>query len=623
MCGISGIVYWDGREPSRDHVDALWQAQCHRGPDGNGVWAGPGVALAHNRLAIIDLHSGQQPMAWHDGRFVITYNGELYNFRELRRELEADGAVFRTSSDTEVVLAGYEKWGEGCVDRFRGMYAFAIWDNARRSLLLARDRAGIKPLYYCQTGESIAFSSELQGLLALAGVPRELDYGSLDLYLHYQYVPAPRTIFAGVRKLAPAHTLLLTAATRQAAPRRYWRPRFEPDHSKPEGYWQDALHHQLADAVRCHLVSDVPFGAFLSGGVDSSVVAFHMSQSLERPVKAFTIGFDETAYDEREHATRVARRIGADHHCEVVRVDKYDLLDDLLPKLVRHYGEPFADSSAIPTYCVSAVARRHVKMVLSGDGGDELFAGYNTYPAIIGALNGNQSLVQRLAAPFRRGRGLRERALGPPRTDALAVHGRVYAYFADEQRRALYRPEVRQGVARSDAASHFADVFAEAGAPDLLSALQYLDLQTYLPGDILTKVDVASMYSSLEVRVPLLDHHVIDLAGRIPARFKLFAADGSLHPKHLLKRHAAAILPGVDFDRPKQGFGVPIARWFGAELYQQVVDRLGDPGGLVSRLFDPARVADLTASPGAAGAHAPRVWSLLFLNAWGKQWGVS
>ena len=369
MCGIGGIVYWDGREPSPDEVCALVSAQHHRGPDGDGIWTAPGVALAHNRLAIIDLATGQQPMTTTDGLVALTYNGELYNFRELRSELESLGASFRTSSDTEVVLSAYEQWGPRAVERFRGMYAFAIWDDRERRLFVARDRMGVKPLYYCATDSFFAFSSELQGVISFADVDRTLDLGALDLYLHYQYVPAPFTIYRGVRKLEPAHTIVASSRSRQPAPCEYWRPRFQPDRSLSEEQWIERLDHEISESVKCHLVSDVPFGAFLSGGIDSSIVAYHMSRHLSQPVQTFTIGFDEASYDERSQAGEVARAIGANHHSEVVHVDKYDLLDDLIFRLARHYGEPFADSSAIPTYCVSAMARSHVKMVLSGDGG--------------------------------------------------------------------------------------------------------------------------------------------------------------------------------------------------------------------------------------------------------------
>ena len=618
MCGIGGIVYWDGREPSPQEVRALVAAQHHRGPDGDGIWTAPGVALAHNRLAIIDLATGQQPMTTMDGRVALTYNGELYNFRELRRELESLGASFRTSSDTEVVLSAYEQWGPRAVERFRGMYAFAIWDERQRRLFVARDRMGIKPLYYCATDAFFAFSSELQGMLSFADVDRTLDLGALDLYLHYQYVPAPFTIYRGIRKLEPAHSMLLSAASPHRAPCEYWRPRFIPDRSLSEDEWIESLDHEISESVKCHLVSDVAFGAFLSGGIDSSIVAYHMSRHLSQPVRTFTIGFDDAAYDERSQADVVAQAIGAEHHTEVVRVDKFDLLDDLIFRLARHYGEPFADSSAIPTYFVAKMARGHVKMVLSGDGGDELFAGYNTYPAILNEMAPTSAWQRRLlpAAWRRKDHGLRDRALAPPTVDALTQHALVYAYFRDDDRRRLYRPEVAAYIELHDRHQLIRETFERSDAPDLLSSLQYLDLKTYLPGDILAKVDIASMYSSLEVRVPLLDHHIVELAGRVPAELRLFAPDGTVQQKYLLKRYINRLLPGDAFTRPKQGFGVPIDRWFGADLYDRVRRRLLDEDAVLQQWFERRSLEALVATPAIARSNAPRVWALLFLHAW-------
>jgi asparagine synthase (glutamine-hydrolysing) len=622
MCGIGGIVHWDGREPSRLELDALVCAQQHRGPDGHGVWTGAGVGLAHNRLAIIDVATGQQPMTWRDGRYVLVYNGELYNFRELRAELQSYGADFETSSDSEVILAAYERWGAACVERFRGMFAFAIWDSTVRSMFVARDHIGVKPMFIAQTAEFFAFSSELQGVLSFAGVDRSVDIGAIDLFLHFQYVPAPFTVFNGVRKLEPAHALQLTAAAPLAPPREYWRPRFEPDRSKTEEQWLEELDHEISGSVKAQLVSDVPFGAFLSGGIDSSIVAYHMSRHLQQPVRTFTIGFDDAAYDESEQSAAVAKAIGADHHREVVHVDKYDLLDDLIFKLQRHYGEPFADSSAIPTYCVSAMASKHVKMVLSGDGGDELFAGYNTYPAMLRGMPAERGRwPQWLAGSRKPDDSLRARALAPPRPAALAQHALQYAYFNDAARAALYTEDTAARVAARDHHDHYRRTFQAAGTEDCLSALQYLDLKTYLPGDILAKVDVASMYSSLEVRVPLLDHKVVEFAGRVPPEMKLFAPDGALQQKYLLKKYANRILPGDAFARPKHGFGVPIDRWFQTDLYSQVRQRVTAADGILG-LFRPEALERLVSSPDAAFAHAPRIWALLCLRAWADVHGV-
>jgi asparagine synthase (glutamine-hydrolysing) len=618
MCGIGGVALWNGETPNRAWMDGLLDAQKHRGPDGRGVWNGRGVILGHNRLAIIDLAMGQQPMATADGRHLIVYNGELYNFQDLRRTLEDEGTVFQTHSDTEVVLAGYARWGPGCLERFRGMYAFGIWDSLTDELFVARDRLGIKPLLYWQTATGFAFSSELQGLLQIPLISRDVNLGALDLYLHYQYIPAPYTIFSTVKKLEPGHWLLVSARDPTAVPKRYWSLRFAPDRSLSEGEWLEQLDHEVSDAVRTHLVSDVPFGAFLSGGIDSSIVATQMSRHLTHPLQTFTIGFDEAAYDERCYAADVARTIGAAHHEEVVRVDKYDLLDDLIFKLARHYGEPFADSSAIPTYCVSAVAGARVKMVLSGDGGDELFAGYNTYPNMLSAMTAPASTWGRVVSRVigRDPDDLRARALGRPDASALEQHDIYYAYFANERRRTLYAGAVAGAVANLDKHRLMADLFAEAGNIECLSALQYLDIKTYLPGDILTKVDVAAMSHSLEVRVPLLDHKFVEWAARVPPELKLFSPTGGVCQKYLLKRYANTLLPGDAFARPKQGFGVPIDRWFSEELYGEVRSRLLSPVGILGRFFTLSGREELVATPAAALNHAPRIWALLCLQAW-------
>lgn len=583
------------------------------------------MALAHNRLSIIDLATGQQPMVSHDGRYVIVYNGEMYNFHELRDALSGEGVAFRTTSDTEVVLQAYATWGESCLLRFRGMYAFGVWDNTAAELFVARDRLGIKPLYYWQTPHSFAFASELQGLLSVSDLERTIDLGALDLYLHYQYVPAPYTIYRSVRRLEPGCSLRVSAREALAKPRRYWSLRFEADRSRSEDEWLEELDSVIGDAVRSHLVSDVPFGAFLSGGVDSNIVAYHMSRHLDEPLQTFTVGFDEAAYDERQYAAETARALGATHHEEVVHVNKYDLLDALLPKLVRHYGEPFADSSAIPTYHVSSVAAARVKMVLSGDGGDELFAGYNTYPGILGQLPAPASRfpqwVGKLFGPSPN--GLRAAALGPKSAEALVQHDIYYAYFGDDRRRHLYRPEVAMSVAAHDRHSLIRDLFDEAGDIECLSALQYLDIRTYLPGDILNKVDVAAMAHSLEVRVPLLDHKVVELAARIPPEMKLFAPDGSTSKKYLLKKYVNRLLPGDAFTRRKHGFGVPIDSWFRDDLYQDVRRRVIDEGGILDSLFERSAREELVANPASAFANAPRIWSLLFLREWADATRIS
>ncbi len=626
MCGIGGVVFHDGRPAAESALTGLLHSQTHRGPDGQGVWTAPGVGFAHNRLAIIDVVSGAQPMVTEDGRLAIVYNGELYNFREIRSELARLGHEFRTQSDTEVALKAYAQWGVDCLERFRGMFGLAIYDRSNRTLFLARDRLGIKPLVYCLDQEFTAFASELQALMALPQMPRELDYGALDLFLHYQYVPPPFTIFKKVRKLPPGHYLLISPEEPEPVPVCYWDVRFEPDNRLSEAEWLEILDHEISESVRLHLVSDVPFGAFLSGGIDSSVVVNHMSRHLDEPVKTFTIGFEEESYDERSYAQQVADHVGSDHHLEVVRPEGLELLNDLLFRLARHYGEPFADSSAVPTYFVSRLARRHVTMVLSGDGGDELFAGYNTYPNILNAVTARPGRWRKLMRLLGRddAGGLLERCREAPSEEAIRFYGVYYAYFQDEMRAGLYRPETAELVQEGDLSDLYPDIFFGCGAKECLAALQYLDLKTYLCGDILTKVDIASMMNSLEVRVPLLDHKVVELAARVPARLKLFTGkDGTLFQKYLLKKHAQSLYPPNTFERPKRGFGVPIDSWFGGALYEEVKARLMREDGLLHRLFEIERLRELMASPQVARNNSARIWALLALQAWADTFEIT
>lgn len=620
MCGIGGIVYWDGSRPKPGEAEGLLAAQRHRGPDAQGIWNSGSAALTHNRLAIIDLSTGDQPMLSQDQNHVLVYNGELYNFQELRQELKGLGHNFSTQSDTEVVLQAYLQWGPACLEHLRGMFALAIFDQREQSLFLARDRIGIKPLFYYLSEDFAAFSSELQGLVSLPGVPRRMDLGALDLYLHFQYISPPYTIYSKVMKLPPASYLLLKPEERQPVPRSYWQVNFVPDHKLSEAQWLEALDHQVSESVRLHLVSDVPFGAFLSGGIDSSLVAYHMSRILKEPLRTFTIGFEENNYDERRYANQAAQHLGSQHHSKLIHYRGMDLLHELCPLLACHYGEPFADSSAIPTYFVSRLAREHVKMVLSGDGGDELFAGYNTYVNILGALDERPGFLGAVRKLLRSRTGydrLLSNAQGKLLPEALDQHGECYAYFRNEHRIRLYKPEVAREVSRQDISKLYSHIFLNSQARECLGGLQHLDIKTYLCGDILVKVDIASMAHSLEVRVPLLDHKVVELAARVPANLKLFQqTKGELQQKYLLKKYVSTLYPSGFFDRPKRGFGVPIDHWFGGGLYQEVQYRLTEPKGILAELFARETMAALVATPEAARTHSAQIWALIMLEAW-------
>ncbi|MGK7344297.1 MAG: asparagine synthase (glutamine-hydrolyzing) [Candidatus Nitrospinota bacterium M3_3B_026] len=613
MCGIFGVIDLAGRQGGEQArtVETGVGLLHHRGPDSNGVaWAGP-VCFGHTRLSIIDLDGGAQPMADTEGAGLLTYNGEVYNFLELRDQLAREGRRFTTRSDSEVVLAAYLAWGAQAVERFRGMFAFAAIDHRRKKAMIARDRVGKKPLFYTVAGSRLWFSSELEPLYRAVG-PFPLDEEGLDDYLAWQYIPAPKTIYKGVRCLPPACLLDVDLETGEIKERRYWTLTFSEDRSMSERDWEEEIDRNIRDAVAARLVSDVPYGVFLSGGVDSSIVTWHMADILKSPVRSFSIGFEEARYDEMEHAREVARLCGARHHAETVRADSMGIL----PRLVRHYGQPFADSSAIPTWYVSAMAARHVKMALSGDGGDESFAGYNTYEAIMRLVSGDPPPGARgaLRLALLKLRGWLRR--GEIMERAYEGHCGVYRHFSPEERRSLLRPRFR-GMVREiqpDRRRWF-----DAGSVPLLTRLQRLDIMTYLPYDILTKVDIASMAHSLEVRAPLLDHHLLETVARMPVELKLKKIEtneGTLYgKKHMLRQVARRRFDSRIIDRPKQGFGVPLGPWFAGPLREEVRRRLVNSAPM-ARYFDTGALESLVNRHTEAADLSSRLWNLLFLGEW-------
>jgi len=620
MCGIAGIVNVTGRPVDEALLRAMTTVQAHRGPDGEGIVCRGAAGLGHRRLAIIDLATGDQPMASDDGAIRIVFNGEIYNFRELRRELESRGARFRTTSDTEVILKAYEAYGPGCVSRLRGMFAFAILDERARRLFLARDRAGIKPLVYAWDGRRLLFASEIKGILEDHGVPRELDREALGDYLTYHYVPAPRTIFKAIRKLPPASTLVQSLDGGEPMVSRYWTLRLDPDHGPTEQEWIERLRAELADAVQSHMVSDVPIGAFLSGGVDSSTVVALMAQASSAPIRTFSIGFDEADFDELRFARQVAARYGTDHYELVVKPNALDVL----PKLAWHFDEPFADSSAIPTYYVSKITREHVTVALSGDGGDENFAGYRRYARALALHERLDSGPARLARPLCRLAAalLPTGAPGQAWTGLLGAgplerYFRLVTYQRRESLRRLLSDELAD-LARSAAdPAVFSRLAAEAAAPDYVSALQHIDVATYLPDDILAKVDRTSMAVSLESRVPLLDHRLMELVATIPSGLKLREGTG----KYLLKRAMANDLPPEILTRKKMGFGVPLGAWFRRELRDMTRDVLLGPQARQRGIFRASEVEALMAAheTGRRDCSA-RLWSLICFELWMRQW---
>lgn len=590
MCGISGILNADPRSAT-EWLQRSLRAQSHRGPDAWGDWSDDLCALGHRRLSIIDLsEAGRQPLSNEDGTVWITFNGEVYNFQALREELEGLGHQFRTRTDTEAIVHAYEQWGPECVQRLRGMFAFAIWDQNARRLFLARDRAGKKPLFYTEQAGSFRFASELQGLLADPGLPREPDPLALDLYLSLGYIPAPLTGFKGIRKLPPAHYLLLDLSgpstfTRQPSTTRYWRVDYEPKLRLAEAEAAEALREKLTEAVRLRMVSDVPLGAFLSGGIDSSIVVGLMAGLSERPVKTFSIGFEEAAYNELEHARRVADRWSTDHHEHIVQADALAIL----PTLVRHYGEPYADSSAVPTFYVSQITRQRVTVALNGDGGDESFAGYDRYRANREAERIRRLPGSRLAAEalsrvlpdsldFRNPARRLRRFLQVAHQPMAERYAKWVGFFTPDDKGRLLTPEFQRSARSSASLPHFHTssggwieaLLAESGSSSPVDQAMAVDVQSYLPYDLLVKVDITSMANSLEARSPFLDHEVMEFAAQLPVNLKL----GKLGAKHLLKQAFPDLLPPENVNRAKMGFGVPVGEWFRGPLRELLEDSL-------------------------------------------------
>jgi len=608
MCGILGTARFDGRV-EQAQIDNALRLLAHRGPDGEGVLIQDGIGIGHRRLSIIDPALGKQPMASADGQVSITFNGEIYNFAELRAELEPRGHRFNTHSDTEVILHAYEEWGEECVRRFRGMFAFAIVDERQRRIFLARDHFGIKPLYYFHNGRRFAFASEIRALRALSDEPFDIDLQALDQYLWLQYIPAPRSIYKQVRKLLPAHRMYVTFDGEVSEPAPYWDMEFKPGARRSEADWLAEMDHVISESVKAHLVSDVPFGAFLSGGVDSSAVVAYMAQHLDTPVRTFSIGSANPDYDETAYARFVSERWGTQHHSEIIEPDAMDIL----PDLVRQSGEPFGDSSIVPTYYVSRLARQHVPMVLSGDGGDELFAGYQSYHGWMQHMEPDDRRPVWKRALMPAARRLMPWRYGDVRGGTVSDWLGFVNYMPASMRFGLWRDEFRQLSAMP------LDTFEEAYARTLnwpaINRAQYMDMKTYLPYDILTKVDVASMTNSLEARTPLVDVRVAEFAATLPPgmnirRFPGGAWQGKLSLKKLMEKY----YPEDFVYRRKKGFSIPLNTWLydGTTLKAAVRERLFE--GMLSAWFNPGVIQSLVEQQMVGP-----LWLLLVLQEWVDQ----
>ncbi len=622
MCGIAGIFFSETAKPvDPARVHAMLAPMHHRGPDGSGVWTAPGVGLGHLRLSIIDLGGGAQPMHTAEGDISVTFNGEIYNFAELRAELEEKGHQFRTHSDTEVILHGWRQWGEGCVERLHGMFAFALHDARTQSLWLVRDRLGVKPLHYATLADgSLIFASEMKGLLAHPGMRREPDIRAVEDYLAFGYVPDDASIVRGVRKLGAGETLLLVRGRPLPAPRRYWDVSFADRETMRQDQFEEALREKLRTAVRSRMVADVPLGAFLSGGVDSSAVVALMAEASTQPVKTCTIGFDVPSLDETDYAERIASRFGTDHRSRIVSPDDFTLID----RIAGHFDEPFADASALPTFRVCELARESVTVALSGDGADEAFAGYRRH-IFQHREEGVRALIP---GPIRRG------IFGPlgaiyPKADwaprflrakttllgLAADGGEAYAASVGvtpgATRNALFTDVARNGLQGHRAEDRYVALMRDAPARDPIDRAQYADLKIWLPGDILTKTDRMSMAVSLEAREPLLDHRLVEFAARLPVSQRIHGRSG----KYLLKKTMEDRLPMDILYRPKMGFVTPISQWFRGALAGEARAISGGSALARTEWFDMRQIARMAdAHINGVSDNGRLLWQLLMLD---------
>ncbi|MBV8687893.1 MAG: amidotransferase 1, exosortase A system-associated [Alphaproteobacteria bacterium] len=621
MCGIAGLFHPDVPKPvDAARIRAMADSLAHRGPDGSGVWTGRGVGLGHRRLSIIDLETGDQPMRSADGDLVLSYNGEIYNFKELRAELEALGHRFATHSDTEVVLASWRQWGPSCLARFNGMFAFALYDGAEDALFLARDRLGVKPLFLAALPDgALIFASELKGLMAHPRFRREIDPRAVEDYLAYGYIPDALSIMAGVSKLPAGHYLLVRRGRPVPAPVRWWDVDFSSPSRASAAALEEELVERLREAVRSRMVADVPLGAFLSGGVDSSAVVAFMAEASRKAVETCSIGFDEADHDESRWAAQVAARFATSHRTRTVASADFALIDTL----VASFDEPFADASALGTYRVSELAREKVTVALSGDGADEAFAGYRRY-----RLFSAEERVRRLLPPGARSALGAAGALYPKmdwapqflraKTTLTALGRSAEEAYADAVtatsfpvRARLYTPAFRQLLQGHRAEQLYVGTMRQAPADDALSRAQYADLKIWLPGDILTKVDRASMAVSLEAREPLLDHRLVEFAARLPATLRLRGGSG----KWLMKKALGRYLPGEILHRRKMGFVTPVGAWFRGPLAAEAAALARSPALAELGWLDGAAVARVATDHRAGRSdHGRLLWQLLMLD---------
>ena len=624
VCGIAGQLRGDGEPVDRSLIERMCRLLEHRGPDARGIHLQPEVGLGIQRLRVIDLDTGDQPIYNEDGSVAVVLNGEIYNYRELRRRLERGGHRLSTKGDTEVIAHLYEDLGPRCVHELQGMFAFALWDESRKRLMVARDRLGKKPLFYSERDGVLTFASELRALLQDPEVSREIDHEALDAYLAYHYVPAPMAIFRGVRKLPPASTLIREGG--RTSVERYWRLRYDREYrGGSEAELHELLREEIRAAVRRRMIADVPLGAFLSGGIDSSTVVAAMAEASSHPVKTFSIGFEEEKFSELPNARIVAERFATDHHEYIVKPDAIAML----PKVARHYGEPFADTSALPSFLIAELARREVTVALNGDGGDESFAGYHRYVT----TTRTRRIADRVPSSLRRtatalgertverGDPTRPRNRGRRLARSLALddcqlYTRAMSSFERADRERLYAPEFTEPLARSRAERVIAEPWEEATASDLTNRMLEVDVVTYLPGDLLVKMDIASMAYALEARSPLLDHTFMEVAASLPGSMKLHGKE----KKVVLREALRGWIPDAVLDAPKRGFNLPmVGEWLRGDLRDHMVEVLTDPGTVARGYFDQREVKRLLDGHLAGAENGQRLWSLMMLEIWNRE----
>ena len=625
MCGICGVISRDGSPPvSESLLKQMNDTITHRGPDEDGFYLDELAGLAMRRLSIIDLASGKQPIANEDNSIWIVFNGEIYNYKELRKKLESRGHTFRTNSDTEAIVHGYEEFGDDVTNHLNGMFGFAIWDTRKRRFLLARDRVGIKPMFYYASPYKIFFGSELKSIIAHPEVPREIDFHALDQFLTLEYIPAPRTIFKQIKKLPPGHRCVLEYG-KEPQIEMYWNVAFQPE-SRSDASYIEELTGLIRDAVDIRLMSDVPLGAFLSGGLDSSTIVSFMSEQMDQPAKTFSIGFGDPTYNELPYARMVAKAYGTNHYEEFLEAD----INEMALRLVSHFDEPFGDFSMFPTYLVSEVARRFVTVSLSGDGGDELFGGYDTYVA----QGVDQRYYSKLPRWMRKSLmpGIMNRI--PPRPEKKGLinkakrfieggalppawqHTRWMMFMHEVDKQRLYNPQFRDSLNGESPGSVIETYFLQARDADLLTQQQYVDIKTYLVDNILVKVDRMSMAASLEARVPLLDHRIVEFAMNLPSHLKM---DGN-NTKVILRRIMEKRIPAEVLNKPKEGFSIPLKHWLRKELNPLMNDLLHADVVKNRGYFDPVTVSNWVSEHETKKAnHSHRLWALMVFELWHRQ----